>query len=197
MVFDWCGMTVYHLIHYPWVSKQIFLRWLMRRNFLETFLLDLWYLINTITKIYIPTLLIYSFILNFCTQRLLSDLSNIYSIGWPIQYIKYIYRYFVKMFTVVFWLQVFITFQFFCTNNFNLRSCCGNMIGNMVILVSSATSDVTILTLAFSLFDSTILYVSFTLVLGATCVRVYLIDDVMIAEKVSVIWHNSLLQCIN
>lgn len=33
---------------------------------------------------------------------------------------------------------------------------------------------------------STVLYVSFTLVLGATCVRVYLIDDVMIAEKVSI-----------
>jgi hypothetical protein len=31
---------------------------------------------------------------------------------------------------------------------------------------------------------STLLYVSFTLVLGATCVRNYLIDDVMIAEKV-------------
>ncbi|XP_062580263.1 solute carrier family 12 member 8-like [Saccostrea cucullata] len=33
---------------------------------------------------------------------------------------------------------------------------------------------------------STLLYVSFTLVLGATCVRFYLIDDVMIAEKVSI-----------
>lgn len=56
------------------------------------------------------------------------------------------------------------------------------------------TSVVTTFWLIFLCFcDSTILYVSFTLVLGATCVRVYLIDDVMIAEKVSAISHNTAL----
>ncbi|KAK3087217.1 hypothetical protein FSP39_003220 [Pinctada imbricata] len=34
---------------------------------------------------------------------------------------------------------------------------------------------------------ATLMYVSFTFVLGATCVRVYLIQDVMIAEKVSIV----------
>lgn len=62
-----------------------------------------------------------------------------------------------------------------------------------MMLVSSVSSVVTTYFIFPCFCDSTVLYVSFTLVLGATCVRVYLIDDVMIAEKVSVVSHNTVL----